>query len=39
MALRRLAEHQPESFAFSAENAAWCAEQTKNIRRAVRPAR
>src|SRR5882672_5462675 len=29
MALRRLAEHQPESFAFSAENAAWCLEQTK----------
>ena len=29
MALRRLAEHQPESFAFSAENAAWCAEQMK----------
>jgi NADH-quinone oxidoreductase subunit E len=29
MALRRLAEHQPPSFAFSAENAAWCAEQVK----------
>src|SRR4029077_6456401 len=27
MALRRLAEHQPDSFAFSAENAAWCQEQ------------
>jgi NADH-quinone oxidoreductase subunit E len=24
MSLRRLAEHQPESFALSAENAAWC---------------
>jgi NADH-quinone oxidoreductase subunit E len=24
MSLRRLAEHQPESFAFSAENAEWC---------------
>jgi NADH-quinone oxidoreductase subunit E len=29
MALRRLAEHQPTSFAFSAENAAWCREQMK----------
>jgi len=29
MALRRLAEHQPETFAFSAENAAWCQEQMK----------
>lgn len=29
MALRRLAEHQPESFAFTAENAAWCQEQIK----------
>src|ERR1044071_2172905 len=29
MALRRLAEHQPDSFAFSAENAAWCQEQIK----------
>jgi NADH-quinone oxidoreductase subunit E len=27
MALRRLAEHQPDSFAFTVENAAWCAEQ------------
>jgi NADH-quinone oxidoreductase subunit E len=29
MALRRLAEEQPESFAFTPENAAWCAEQLK----------
>jgi len=29
MALRRLAEHQPAKFAFSAENAAWCQEQMK----------
>ena len=29
MALRRLAEHQPDSFAFTAENAAWCQEQMK----------
>ena len=29
MSLRRLAEHQPESFAFTAENAAWCADQIK----------
>jgi NADH-quinone oxidoreductase subunit E len=29
MALRRLAEHQPQGFAFTAENAAWCAEQMK----------
>jgi NADH-quinone oxidoreductase subunit E len=29
MSFRRLAEHQPESFAFSAENAAWLAEQIK----------
>ena len=29
MALRRLDEHQPKSFAFSAENAAWCGEQMK----------
>jgi NADH-quinone oxidoreductase subunit E len=29
MALRRLAEHQPETFAFTAENAAWCREQMK----------
>jgi NADH-quinone oxidoreductase subunit E len=29
MAFRRLAEHQPESFAFTPENAAWCAEQLK----------
>jgi NADH-quinone oxidoreductase subunit E len=29
MALRRLAEHQPESFAFNAENAAWCQKQMK----------
>jgi NADH-quinone oxidoreductase subunit E len=29
MALRRLAEHQPNSFAFTAENAAWCQEQMK----------
>jgi NADH-quinone oxidoreductase subunit E len=29
MSFRRLAEHQPESFAFSAENAAWVAEQIK----------
>ena len=27
MALRRLAEHQPESFAFTPENAAWCRQQ------------
>ena len=27
--LRRLAEHQPLSFAFTAENAAWCQEQMK----------
>lgn len=29
MALRRLAEHQPESFAFTPENLAWCQEQMK----------
>jgi NADH-quinone oxidoreductase subunit E len=29
VSLRRLADHQPESFAFSAENAAWCQEQIK----------
>ena len=29
MSLRRLAEHQPESFAFTPENAAWCREQIK----------
>jgi len=29
MSFRRLAEHQPESFAFRAENAAWIAEQIK----------
>ena len=29
MSLRRLAEHQPESFAFSPENAAWCDAQIK----------
>jgi NADH-quinone oxidoreductase subunit E len=29
VSLRRLAEHQPAQFAFSAENAAWCAEQMK----------
>jgi NADH-quinone oxidoreductase subunit E len=29
MSVRRLAQHQPESFAFSAENAAWCQEQIK----------
>ncbi len=29
MSLRRLAEHQPATFAFSAENAAWCQEQMK----------
>jgi len=29
MSLRRLAQHQPESFAFTAENAAWLAEQIK----------
>jgi NADH-quinone oxidoreductase subunit E len=29
LSLRRLSEHQPESFAFNAENAAWCAEQIK----------
>src|SRR4051812_42882325 len=29
MALRRLAEQQPDSFAFSAENAAWCEAQIK----------
>ena len=29
MALRRLAEDQPESFAFTPENAAWCAEQIR----------
>ena len=29
MSLRRLAEHQPAGFAFSAENAAWCEEQMK----------
>jgi NADH-quinone oxidoreductase subunit E len=27
MALRRLAEQQPESFAFTPENAAWCRQQ------------
>jgi NADH-quinone oxidoreductase subunit E len=29
VSLRRLAEHQPAHFAFSAENAAWCREQMK----------
>src|SRR5215467_7482161 len=29
MALRRLAEHQPDSFAFTAENRTWCQEQMK----------
>jgi NADH-quinone oxidoreductase subunit E len=29
VSLRRLAEHQPKSFAFTAENAAWCSEQMK----------
>ena len=29
MSLRRLAQHQPESFAFTAENAAWLAELIK----------
>jgi NADH-quinone oxidoreductase subunit E len=29
MSLRRLFEHQPDSFAFSAENAAWCAQTIK----------
>ena len=29
MSLRRLAEHQPATFAFSAQNAAWCQEQMK----------
>jgi NADH-quinone oxidoreductase subunit E len=29
MALRRLAEHQPASFFFTPENAAWCEEQLK----------
>ncbi len=29
MSFRRLAEHQPAGFAFSAENAAWCREQMK----------
>lgn len=29
MALRRLAEHQPPSFAFNAENTAWVEEQIK----------
>jgi NADH-quinone oxidoreductase subunit E len=29
VSLRRLADHQPESFAFTAENAAWCQEQIK----------
>ena len=29
MSLRRLAEHQPATFGFSAENAAWCREQMK----------
>jgi NADH-quinone oxidoreductase subunit E len=29
MALRRLAEHQPDSFAFTADNAAWCQDQMK----------
>jgi NADH-quinone oxidoreductase subunit E len=29
MALRRLAEHQPASFAFTPENTAWCEEQLK----------
>ena len=29
MSLRRLAQHQPESFAFSAENTAWVAGQIK----------
>lgn len=29
MALRRLAEDQPESFAFTPENAAWCEEQMR----------
>jgi len=27
VSLRRLAEHQPAAFAFTPENAAWCAEQ------------
>ena len=36
MSLRRLAEHQPESFAFSAENAAWCAEQIKKYPKSQR---
>lgn len=30
MALRRLAEDQPGSFAFTPENLAWCQEQMKN---------
>jgi NADH-quinone oxidoreductase subunit E len=29
MSLRRLAEHQPESFAFAADNTAWVEEQIK----------
>jgi len=29
MSLRRLADQQPETFVFSAENAAWCQEQIK----------
>jgi len=29
VSLRRLAEHQPANFAFSAVNAAWCREQMK----------
>ena len=29
MSFRRLAEHQPASFAFTAENEAWCREQFK----------
>jgi NADH-quinone oxidoreductase subunit E len=29
MSLRRLAQHQPESFAFSEANKAWCAEQMR----------
>lgn len=29
MALRRLAEHQPETFAFTPENLAWCQQQMK----------
>ena len=29
MGFRRLAEHQPAGFAFSAENATWCQEQMK----------